>query len=139
MSNEARVRGSLTIRKNNIDYTSKPTSFLADVAVAIGPTPGAIAVSTAGVDVDLSQLTTPGLAVLHNLGTSGYVEVGVWDGVSYYPLLELLPGEVYPVRLSRNLGQEYGTGTGTTGLAVNTLRLKANGAACVVVVEAFNK
>ena len=41
-----------------------------------GPTPGAIAVTPLGVNVDLSQLTVPGLCVIKNLaaaGTSDYV------------------------------------------------------------------
>jgi hypothetical protein len=57
----------------------------------------------------------------------------------FYPLIELLPGESYVFRLSRNIQEQYaGTGTGTTA-PDNRLRIKANGASCVVLVEAFEK
>lgn len=139
MANEVQVRNSLILRSGNIDYSSKPTTFNGDMSGAKGPTPGAIEVSVAGIDVDLSELTVPGYCVLHNLDDTNYVDVGIWDPdySLFYPLLELRAGEIYVLRLSRNLASEYGTGAGTAGASNNTLRLKANAAACDVVVEAF--
>jgi len=140
MANEIRVQSSLTILAGNIDYSSRPTAFIATMTGRKGPVPGAITVAILGTDVDLSGLTTPGVCRLMNLDTTNYVEVGVWDndGDEFFPLFELLPGESYVVRLSRMLGWEYGdVGTGTTGGKVNTLRLRANTTPCVVVVEAF--
>ena len=52
--------------------------------------------------------------------------------------IEVGPGEQYPVKLSRNIGNSYGTGTGTLG-ADTSMRIKADTAACVVVVEAFER
>jgi hypothetical protein len=52
---------------------------------------------------------------------------------------EVLPGESYVIRLSRNLLEQYaGSGTGTTG-PENTFRLKANEAAVAALVEAFER
>lgn len=141
MANEATVTSNLRIVAGNINYQSQPTSFRATVTGRKGPTPGAIAVSTAGTDVDLSELTTPGLCRIQNLDTTNYVQVGIWepDTSKYYPIMELLAGESYVFRLSRDVGEQYaGTGTGTD-TPNNTLRLKAFGAACNVVVEAFEK
>ena len=145
MSNEARIRSSLTIRKGTtplqLEYSSKPTTFLADVAGVKGPSPGAISVSVYGTDVDLSELEVPGLCRLMNLDAKNYVEYGIWDPEvdMFYPLGEVLPGESYVIRLSRNLREEYGTGTGTgtIGPSTNRLRLVANVATCNVLVEAF--
>lgn len=139
MANEARINSSLQIKTGNLDYQSRPTAFQATVTGAKGPTPGAIAVSTAGTDVDLSELSTPGLCFITNIDSTNYVTYGIWDGATFYPLGELLPGECYVLRLSRSLTQEYGTGTGTTGTNINRLRLKANGATANIRVEAFEK
>jgi hypothetical protein len=137
MSSEATVRSSLQILKQSgsltvLDYQSRPSTFTADVAGTKGPVPGAISVTTAGVDVNLSELTTPGLCRLMNLDAANYVQYGVWDGVTFHDLGELLPGETFVIRLSRNIG--LGTGT-----VYENLRLRANSATCICVVEAFEK
>lgn len=141
MANEARITNSLNIVVGNLNYQSRPTSFTADVSVGKGPTPGLISASLTGTDVDLSLLDRPGLCWIQNLDTTNRVEVGVYEPSTgtYYPLLELLAAECYPLRLSRNLREQFagtvtGTGTDTTN---NTLRIKAYGAACSVRVEAF--
>lgn len=141
MANEAIVSSSLTIRKGSLDYRSQPSQFTATVSGTIGPTPGAITVNASGgVSVDLSQLTTPSLCRIQNLDTSNVIDVGVWDPetTKFYPLLELLPGESFALRLSRNLGEESGgSGTGTSGATTNRLRLRSNIGSCVALVEAF--
>lgn len=141
MADEAIVRSSLQIKAGNVNYQSQPTAFKADVTGRKGPVPGAIAVSTDGTDVDFGELTTPGLCRIQNLDPTNFVEYGIWEPATstLYPLGELLPGETYILRLSRNLQEEYlGTGTGTSA-PTNRLRFKANTAACNVVVEAFEK
>lgn len=139
MADEAQIRSSLQIEVGKLEYQSKPTAFKADVSVAGGPTPGTILCTTDGTDVSLSELTIPGLCRIQNLDNANFVEVGIWDGVSYYPMMELLTGETFVFRLARDLGEEFGTGTGTTGAAINTLRIKADTASCEVLVEAFEK
>ncbi len=146
MANEASIVSSLAIRKQTgsivqIDYQSRPSAFKVTVTGRKGPVPGAIAVSTGGTDVDLSELTTPGLCRLSNQDATNYVEYGIWEPATttFYPFGEIGPGESYVVKLSRNFLEEYsGTGTGTTA-PTNTFRMKANGAACNVLVEAFEK
>lgn len=151
MSNEATVRVSLRIRKvdsttgiTQLDYQGQHTAFTADVTGTKGPTPGAITAHTYGTIVDLSQLTTPGFCRFMNLDATNYVEVGIWDADidKFYPLIELLPGESYPLRLSRLLGKETdsgaSTGTGTTG-GNNFLMVRANAADCDMLVEAFER
>jgi hypothetical protein len=141
MSNEAQIRTSLRIRLGKLNYQSQPTVFLADVSTAKGPSPGAISVTVGGVDVDLSQLAQPGLCRLMNLDSTNFVTVGVKDPETdkFYPLLELLPGESYVVRLSRDVNQEYSsTGTGTTDPGTNALCIRSDADDCNVLVEAFD-
>lgn len=140
MANEATVRSSLQILEGKVDYRSQPTVFLADVAAGTkGPTPGALTATVAGIDVDLSELTVPGLCRIMNLDGTNFVEVGIWDGTTFFPMLDMLAGESYVIRLSQCLGEEFGTGTGSTGPPINTLRIKADTASCDVLVEAFEK
>lgn len=143
MASEAEIRASLQIRTTDgeIEYGSRPTTFTGDITGRKGPTPGAITVSIAGTDVDFSELSTPGYARIQNQDLTNRVDVGIWDpetGV-FYPMLELLPGESYIIRISRIFPGEYGTdpAVGSTGPNTNRLRIRANVASCVVLVEAF--
>lgn len=140
MADEAIVRISLTMKSGYQDYRNNPTSFNADVANPAGPTPGYITASTAGTDVDLSELANPGLCVIQNVDDTNYVHWGIWDpeNALFFPIGKLLPGEMSIIRLADNFGVEYqGTGPGT-GPHTNRLRIKANTAACGVKVEAFD-
>lgn len=141
MADEASIRSSLQITKGEIEYRSNPTQFLADVTGSKGPTPGAVTVTTAGTDIDFSELTTPALCRIQNQDSTNFVEYGIWDpeGNTFYSLGEILPGETYVLRLSRFLQEEFGTaaGTGTTGADTNRLRFKAQVASINVLVEAF--
>ena len=149
MANEARVTASLSITKLDtagsrtlLQYLSQPGAFVADVTGTKGPTPGAIRVPIGGVAADLSELTTPGWCWMMNLDETNYVEYGIRDpgADTFYQLGELGPGEINLVKLSRNLLEEYGPGTGTgTTAPTNQLWFKANTAACVVRVEAFER
>lgn len=142
MANELTLRTSLTVRKGNLDYRSFPSQFQLDQTGVGGPTPGAILCATApGTDVDLSELTTPGPAFVQNLDATNYVTIGIYDPQSnfFYPMLEVPAGKGYPIYLSRDLFEEYATGTGTVGPGTNTLRIIANNAACIVKFDAFEK
>lgn len=141
MANEGSYSVSLTINKGHLKVQDTE-AFQFDVATAGGPSPGEITVTIAGVDVDLSALTTPGVCVFKNLDPTNFVEVGIREpGTStFYPLLILRPGRGWIVELSPNIQEEYfpSTGTGTTGPA-NFLHLKANTASCRVQVKAYEK
>lgn len=141
MSDEATVRVSLNINKDNLSYQSQPQGFTVDVDGVNGPTPGAVTVSATGTDISLSQLTVPGMCHLRNIDDSNYVEYGIKEPSTgfFYPLGEIGPGESYVLKLSRNIRQEYtNTGTGTSA-GTNTFHMKANGGSAVVVIEAFER
>lgn len=139
MADEANITSNLRITKDNLEYSSQPQSFTADVSGTMGPIPGGLIVDTDGVDVEFTGLTTPALCRIMNLDSTNYVEYGIWDpeNDTFFPLGEVLAGETYVLRLSRNLQEQFGTGTGTTGDDTNRLHLRANTANCNVVVEAF--
>ena len=140
MADEASLRASLQIIKDDLTYQSRPSSFNADVSVGVGSTPGRVLATVAGVDVDLSLIIVPGgFCRVQNVDTTNFVEMGVWDGVSFFPLMDLLAGESYIIRLAASLGDEFGTGTGTIAADVNTVRLKADTASCECLFEAFDK
>lgn len=147
MSNEAQVRAGLTIRKVDpttgiiqIAYNGGRGAFQATVTGAKGPSPGAFTADTDGTDVDFSNLQTPGLALFRNLDLTNFVTYGIRDPESdlFFPLGEILPGEEYVFRLSRNLQeQQVGTSTGTSGGSTNRLHFRADTAPVNVSVEAF--
>lgn len=138
MANEATISVGLQVVKGNLNYLSQPQSFQANIETGKGPSPGAITASIEGTIVDLSQLARPGLCWIGNLDDTNFVTIAVYDGANWFPLLELLPGEFYPLRLSRYLNEEFvGTGTGTSSDA-NQLMIIADTADCVVRVDAFD-
>lgn len=124
MANEATITAQLRIDKNNVKYNSPNSTFQGDVTGKDGPVPGAISVTTSGTDISFSELTTPGYVEFRSLEDDGgnFVEFGIWDGATFHELGELLPGENYILRLSRNM----------TGL-----RFKADTAAVNVFIGAF--
>lgn len=152
MSAEAKVQNSLQIRKTDsttnvvqVDYQSRPTSFTVDVSGAKGPLPGSVSISASGTDIDLSQLTSPGMVHFMNQSAVDYVDLGVYEPATgtFYPLFELGPGESYVMKFSRNFGEEVsGTVTGTGTVATNnTLRARATLASAPVnlFVGAFER
>jgi hypothetical protein len=143
MSNEITVRASLAVRNGSLNYpSSQPTTFLSDQINPGGPTPGQILADLDGTVVDLSQLTEPGVCRLMNLDPINYVIYGVFDATAgtFTPVGEILPTESYVIRLYRELGARLGTGTGTAPIATGLhLYVKAVGAPCQVLVEAFQR
>jgi len=137
MANEVTVRNALIIRNDNLNYSSNPTTFRANMSGSKGAAPGAFSAGVDGTDVDLSQFSRPGFCWIQNLDDTNYVEVGIHDGSTFYPLMEVQPGEFYIFRISRNIGvEETIPGTGTSGV-VGHLCIRANTAACNVRVDAF--
>ncbi len=130
-------------------YRSVPTGYQATVNGQNGPTPGALRVTTAGLNVDLSELTAMGgLCWIANYGSivgdvdpSHRVDWGIWYTAEarFFPLGSLLPGEFTVIRLSPELGYDEPETTGTgTGNIASRLRLRANTVTCQCRVDAFD-
>ncbi len=140
MAGEARITSGLGIRADNIQYQSQPQAFQADVTGRKGPTPGALTIPVYGKVIDLGELSTPGLCRVQNLDATNYITIGMYNPITdiFTPFMELLPGESYVFRFSRNIQEQYTgqTGTGTTG-QINRMLAMANFAPAVLLVEAF--
>lgn len=128
MSAEGRASVSMLIKSGKLIYQSQPTYFTFDVPTGKPPTPGRLTATTGGVNVDLTKLSSPGMCRIMNYDATNYVTFGKWDGTTFHPLQEVLPGETYIFRLSRTIlsGSEF-------------LRVVANTASCEVTVEAFER
>src|SRR4051812_30741245 len=127
MADEATVYSSLQINKDNLQYRSGITAFRATVTGTFGPAAGTIRVTTNGVDVPLTGITTPGLCEVTNLDTVNSVVLGRYDPTNtrFYPFMEVGPGKNYVFMMATAILDEYeGTGTGTSP-AVATFRIKA--------------
>lgn len=145
MADEVTVNSSMSIRKVDSDANSTvliqrsyQKAIQADMTGALGPTPGALEVAvkgSGGTQITFAQLTTPGWCWISHLGRADgsaweagdYVDIGIYDPAthSFYPIMELQPGDQLPLRLSRNLQEIYvGPGTGTAA-GGETARLMA--------------
>lgn len=147
MADEARVQSSLSIIKDDFQYQNRPVSFIADVGGRKGPTPGALTAPKYGKVVDFGELSTIGFCIIRNLEKKGEaasrpLEYGIYDPGSglTFPFGEVWPGEMYVLRLSPNLSEEYsGTGTGTTGAGANRFFIRGVGADVRCSIEAFER
>ena len=104
------VNGNLRVQFPQVasQYT-QTTSGLSDQVLSIG---------TSEENVSFTDVTTPGVTVLHNLDSTNYVEYGMSDAGTMKTLGKLMPGDKHVLRLA----------------ASTTLRMKANTAACKVRV-----
>lgn len=139
MADEGKARLSLQVRKDVRNFY-KSLSFNFDITGEAGETPGEVLVTTTGVNISLSVLTSlGGVILMENLSEDYRVEYGIHDGLLMHPLGEILPEEAWLLRLSRNLGvEEQATGTGTTGI-VNNLFFQSYGGSARVVLNAFDR
>lgn len=141
MASEIRVSGSLSVQKRSgsstlIDY-SRPFAFTATLDGNSGPYIGTVRVPVTGVSIDLATEIgeQPGVARIVNQDPTNFVMVGIYDGASFLPLLEVLPTEAYALRFYRGLGEEF-VGTGST-FGSNTLWLQADTDEVAVLLEVF--
>jgi|SRR5579884_3434050 hypothetical protein len=134
MANEVRITTGLQIKKGQLQYQSQPQTVTADMQGSLGPTPGALQVTTSGVDVNLSQLHQQGgwcrIMNLENESTVGtgsinnnYIQYGPKSGGVLINFAWLFPGEESVFRIDPAMG---------------TMRIKAAHATANVLVEAFD-
>jgi hypothetical protein len=147
MSDEITIRNIMKINAGNVKYNTpqEAGNFQLDMEGRKGPTPGLIAVTTDGVDADLSLLDTPGVGEITNLSEleGNWIEYGPYDPdiERFYPVWKVGPGETWPLQFSPNMFGEFSsggsTGTGTSGPSTNTLRFRARLQDCEAVLSAF--
>ena len=99
MADEIRITGNFNLSNGNDNY-QQSYNFNADQATAGGGGPGVQLVGTTHETLSADGVTNQGMAILKNLDSTNFVEVGLEVSATFYPVLKLLPGEVAQVRLS---------------------------------------
>ncbi len=120
MADEIRVTQQITVANGelNFSYPNGGSTASFNQAAVGGPTPGYLTIGTSEESEAFSELATVGWVILHNLDDTNFVEWGFATG-AYGGRLEA--GEKALFRLNPS----------------TTLYLKANTAACKVLVNAF--
>jgi hypothetical protein len=118
MANEITLNVSMRVLNGAMLEQIQPGTISIDQAAVGGPSPGYVTIGTSEESVTLSELSTLGYCFIQNLGPTNYVEWGfattVYGG-------RLKAGEIAVFRFN-------------PGAA---LFMKANTAACKVIVKAF--
>lgn len=124
MANEISIQFSGSIKNGNLYDKFGPESgnFKLDQATVGGPSPGMISVGTSEEVITFTDITAPTLVVMTNLDATNYVEYGPTSAGALVNFGKLLPGGKPNVV------------TLTTGV---TLRMKANTAACKVLIKGY--
>jgi len=129
MANEGSLSYQLNLKKGNLSYSNRK-SFRFTVTGTLGPLPGGLTIPKTGRIVDFQGfIVEPGACEVANFDETYSFEVGIYDLQTnvFYPLMEVGPGESYPLTLSRNLLEQYNdTGTATSA-PENKLMLKGIG------------
>ena len=118
MANEITVNAGIRVLNGNMEFAYPSKSKSVDQAAIGGPSPGAISVGTTEESTAFPELTTEGWMFLQNNDATNYVQWGFATGV-YGGRLKA--GEFALFRMEPAL----------------TLYLKANTAACNVLVYGF--
>ena len=79
---------------------SDELSFVASAPQCVG---GSQIIGTSPEAITLGDVTAAGgIVFLEHAGSANFVEIGHWDGSTFHPTVELLAGESWPFRVSRN-------------------------------------
>lgn len=142
MTREFTIRHTANLRNGNTAYDTPQSkgSYNLNQETEGAYVPGQITVPTTGVDIDLTELGTPGYWEGYNLDDTNTVELCIHDGSIAHPFQELPPGgKLMSGYFPRSLGEERTVpGTGTSAV-VNTLMAIANVASCKIVLNIFER
>lgn len=141
MAGEITINASIRVNNGNLVYASPVQQFQADQSVAGGMSPGQLECTHAGQEINLTALDDPKWCEVRHIGDDDdvYIELCIRDPETglMYPFAELSPGEQFPLPLSRHLGRQYGTGTGTG--TTNQLWIRSVGGNAKVVFLGFER
>lgn len=123
MANEITVQASLKVDNGGLELTHKSGVLRFTQTNARGGNPGVVDIGTSEEDVSFGDLAAPGWVYMRNLDTTNYVEWGKKDGSNNMQAIGRLgAGEVSLFKMN----------------ASTTLRMKANTAACKVLIAALD-
>lgn len=121
MANEITITTRVTVRNGNYQYDSLVASRQFDQTNPAGGNPGMVEIGTTEEDVNFGDLTQPFIVELQNQDSTNSVDFGAKDGTGAMIAIGTLPPEgvaLFPMK------------------AGATLRMKANTAACKVLIRA---
>lgn len=90
--------GQLTISKGGAVFARQINMMAAISASVPGAAGGSPLIGTAAQELDLSQVTAPGVCYVRNSDATNFVTLGTLVDSNYVPFLKLLPGEAWPFR-----------------------------------------
>lgn len=122
MADEITVEATLTIDNGNLQRADPDDPLVITQAVAKGPVPGMVTVTTTAAAISLTGLTTYGLVKVKNMSSTNYVSYGVYVSSVFYPLIRIKPGEYYVWRMEPGVAPY----------------MQANLDSCDVQIEAYN-
>lgn len=100
MAGEINLSFTLRCQNGNYDYNRSVQQTI-DQTSAAGGVPGYQNIGTTHEQIGgLADMTNEGIAVIRNLDDTNFVEVGVDVAAAFYPLVKVLPGEAYVMRLA---------------------------------------
>ena len=127
MASEITGTTNIQVTNGTLSMPKMGKSFRDDQAVK-GANNSVLSIATAGEDVPLGDIATPGWVQLKNLNGANFVQFGPKIGGTFYPIGRLLPG------LPNQFMLDAGVVPSTT-----TLHLKADTAACLVRVTVLSR
>ena len=119
MADEIQITAGIQVRKGSLVFSQAPVTESFDMTGTGGPTPGYVTVGTSEESITFGELSTAGYLFMQNLDSTNYVQWG-------------FSTTVYGGRIKA--GETAGPFRMEPGL---TLFLKANTAACKMVVYGF--
>ena len=124
MANEVTLNVSWRVAKSNYNSGSLrfPTTQM-DQTTAGGGGPGYQSIGTTYEAIAFGDIA-PGLVAAYNLDATNYVELGIVQAATFYPLIKLFPGGDYPTIFHLAAGV--------------TLYAKANTASCNISIQGWN-
>lgn len=105
MANEISTSLSLSISKGSLSFSrsiSKQITLSASSPNMAGGTQS-IATASAGEAIGLGDVATNGVAYFVNLDATNYIEIGIQNGGTFYPLARLNAGEWAQMRLAQGV------------------------------------
>jgi len=105
MANEITSNFSLSVSKGSFTFSrslSKQITISASSPNVAGGTQ-LVGTAAAGEALVLGDVATNGVAYFVNLDATNYVEVGIQQAGTFYPLARLNAGEGYPFRLAQGV------------------------------------
>lgn len=120
MADEVKLQLQVVVTNGNFKDVFQPGQKKYDQTTARGGSPGTVTVGTSEEDINFGDVT-PGWVVLQNLDATNFVEYGA-DNSGMQKLGKLQPGGIACFEMASGV----------------TLRMKADTAACDVLIKGYN-